>query len=283
MSPEGESGEKLRASVEKYRNLRPLNLVPGVQYGFSDASFGNMAYSKADQWPGQDVGANRRRFAQIAGFDEKDMVVMSPVHGLNILNVGRDDIGKNLPVADGLITTEPNVVLGLCPADCGPILISNRNADFVALLHAGLQGAEKGIISKGVKMLGEMGFDPREMVAGVGPMIGCYPGTWIDTNTPDLWMPHIDVPGVGLSGVEVVRVGESFRIKPKNSGDVMWVEMQNFCRDGLENAGIPKENIGVSGFCTSCGAEQGTAFSHTVSVRDSKPIGRFLAEVEIAR
>ncbi|MEK9200413.1 MAG: polyphenol oxidase family protein [Patescibacteria group bacterium] len=279
MALEGESGDRLQAAVERYRNLSTLNAVPGIRYGFSDRSFRNMSLVWNKDWPDEDAQKNINAFAEAAGFDPKQLRTMLPMHGRDIVVLPEDDRDGELPNAAIFITKKPGVVLGLKPADCAPVILSNKNGEFVAMVHAGSKGLEIGVIDAAVNRLRKMGYDPLEIVAGIGPMAGCYERGHIDTDKPEDWLPYVEVPGEP-DGVVVDGHNDKFRIHPKREGDVMWVQLNSVCRARLEQAGLEAKHISDSGFCTVCEAEQGKTFSHSVAKRDHKPVGRFLAYVE---
>jgi copper oxidase (laccase) domain-containing protein len=79
--------------------------------------------------------------------------------------------------ADGMMTDERQIVLGIQTADCVPVLVADRETGAVAAFHAGWRGTVQGIVQSGVgRMCAEYGCRPGRLVAAVGPCIGvcCY-------------------------------------------------------------------------------------------------------------
>ena len=79
--------------------------------------------------------------------------------------------------ADGLMTGEPGLLLGVQTADCIPVLVADRKRRAVAAFHAGWRGTVKRIVETGVgRMRLEFGSRPEDLVAAIGPGIGacCY-------------------------------------------------------------------------------------------------------------
>lgn len=78
---------------------------------------------------------------------------------------------------DGMITSEPGVLLGVQTADCTPVLVADRRRKVIAAFHAGWRGTVRRIVENGVgRMRLEFGSHPEDMVAAIGPSIGacCY-------------------------------------------------------------------------------------------------------------
>jgi hypothetical protein len=276
----GPSLEKRRGE-ELSGGIRVLDNVPGILYGFSDFSYGNMAASRANNWPGQDYRANRKRFACDVGFDATKLICMVPVHGMEVVKVDKSSLAGELPEADGLITADKGVVLGLCPADCAPIIIASKEGEVVSLIHAGWKGAESGVIERAVEMFGEMGYTPEKLVAGVGPMAHCYERPFIDTLSPDKWSEMVVPVGGGLQEVDVKDNGNGvYRLSPHGGGN-LWIDLHRVCTEILNKCGVREENVEVSKSCTVCSALEGKQFSQMVSNMDHLkwPVGRFLAVV----
>jgi YfiH family protein len=79
--------------------------------------------------------------------------------------------------ADGLMTDEPGLLLGVQTADCIPVLVADRKRRAVAAFHAGWRGTAKRIVENGVgRMRLEFGSRPEDLIAAIGPGVGacCY-------------------------------------------------------------------------------------------------------------
>lgn len=73
--------------------------------------------------------------------------------------------------ADAIVTDQKNVALSVVTADCAPILFSDPDAGVIAAAHAGWQGARTGIIENTVSSMRDLGADPENIVAAIGPCI----------------------------------------------------------------------------------------------------------------
>lgn len=75
--------------------------------------------------------------------------------------------------ADASVTRTANRVLAIMTADCLPIMISNKQGDEIAAIHAGWRGLADGVIESTLEMLQS----PRkDLLAWIGPGIcgNCY-------------------------------------------------------------------------------------------------------------
>lgn len=75
------------------------------------------------------------------------------------------------PPADGLVTADPRVVLGILAADCAPVLFADVTAGVVGAAHAGWKGALYGVLSATVAAMERLGARRDRIVAAVGPCI----------------------------------------------------------------------------------------------------------------
>jgi hypothetical protein len=81
------------------------------------------------------------------------------------------------PKADGAMTDERGVLLGIQTADCIPVIVADKKRRVVAAFHAGWRGTAKRIVELGVgRMRLEFGSEPKDLIAAIGPGIGacCY-------------------------------------------------------------------------------------------------------------
>jgi YfiH family protein len=112
------------------------------------------------------VSMNQAKLREQVG----EIVVMSQVHGDNVVVV--EQVPSEVPVADALITSNPNLALVVMVADCIPLLL--RSEKLVAAVHVGRAGLVNSIALKTIAMMRELG--AIEIVGFVGPAIcgSCY-------------------------------------------------------------------------------------------------------------
>lgn len=115
---------------------------------------------------------------------------------------------------DALITFEKGLPIGVCTADCVPILIYAPDVEGVAAVHAGWKGALGGIIDNTLNILEEYGAKTENLIVVFGPSISkdlyevdkelaekFFSAGFIDyvshPNGED-GKPHIDLQGVNV-------------------------------------------------------------------------------------
>lgn len=96
-----------------------------------------------------------------------NVIKMNQVHSADCLYV--NEIPKELPSVDALITDRAGLQLAVKTADCAPILLADTKAHLVAAIHAGWKGAFQGIIENTLLKMLELGAHVDNIVAGIGP------------------------------------------------------------------------------------------------------------------
>ena len=144
--------------------------IPGIHHGF------------IGRIPGLDVKVEREaalaRLEEFhvaarhqAGLRDHVFITANQVHGSEVTIVDAQSTAQ-IANADGLITADPRVCLGIHVADCGPVFIVDPERRVIALLHSGRKGSELGITTVAIeKMQREFGSDPAKMVVQLGPCI----------------------------------------------------------------------------------------------------------------
>lgn len=78
--------------------------------------------------------------------------------------------------ADGQVTAQKNVALGMFAADCLPVLMADAEAGVIGAAHCGRRGLQSGVIGATVEKMVAKGAKPERIVATLGPCIcgDCY-------------------------------------------------------------------------------------------------------------
>ncbi|MDP0491053.1 MAG: polyphenol oxidase family protein [Verrucomicrobiota bacterium JB023] len=107
-----------------------------------------------------------------AGFSWDQLYRAEQVHGNQLAIVPDGGAARLLPEVDGLLTAEPNVVLGIYVADCGLIWLVDSKTGALGLLHSGKKGTEGNILGEAVKKMERaFGTCPADLVGVLGPCI----------------------------------------------------------------------------------------------------------------
>jgi YfiH family protein len=193
------------------------------------------------------IRTNRSRF--LKGLQLKDIQLALPrqIHGNRTAIV---TVAREYADTDALITDKPGIGLTIQVADCLPIFLYDSNRLCIGLVHAGWRGTVNQIALHAVHaMISEYRSNPADIRAFIGPSIGplCYE-----------------------VGNEVI---PKFKRKYVHDGHVnLWQCNQ----DQLIQAGIPVQQIQISGICTHCHSE--LFYSHRA---DGVRTGRMMAVMMI--
>lgn len=120
------------------------------------------------------VAENRRRLCLWAGLRPDRLAVMGQVHGA-VVRIA-DQPGQYAET-DGLLTSEPGLMLGVLTADCIPLILYDPMHAAGGVIHCGWRPLVAGIAENAVALMGETwGSDPADIIAILGPGAGvcCY-------------------------------------------------------------------------------------------------------------
>lgn len=210
----------------------------------------NLGYATGDD-PAA-VTENRRRLCAALGLDPGTLVVARQVHGDRLCWVGRRHAGRGargpgdaIVARDGLLTVEPGLPLCVSTADCLPVVIAAADGAFAAV-HAGWRGLLSGVVGRAAR---ELARRHGLAAAVVGPSLGpcCFR---VDGTLRERFRRRF--PGCVAAGAETVD---------------LWA----LAVADLVAAGLPRDQVTVSGVCTSC---DGRFYSYR---RDGGLTGRHLA------
>jgi polyphenol oxidase len=116
------------------------------------------------------VKRNRKIILETLELESEDVISANQVHGDNIAVI-KGYVPLDFADADGIITTAPNLPIGVLTADCVPILYADIHHKIVGVAHAGWKGAFLDIHLKMIKKFKDMGASPGDIRAVIGPSI----------------------------------------------------------------------------------------------------------------
>ncbi|HEX4209384.1 MAG TPA: peptidoglycan editing factor PgeF [Candidatus Binataceae bacterium] len=167
--------------------------------------------------------------------------LLAQVHRAEVLRVHNGDsiLEGGRPSADGLVTTEAGIALGIFSADCVPVLLYDATAHAAAALHAGWRGTLANIAAAGLKVMTSAGARGARIRAAIGPAIGpcCFE---VDAELANEFGRRIPAAAAFTrSG----RPGKAY------------LDLRNIVRRQLEIAGLNPREIRILGPCTRCHAD----------------------------
>jgi hypothetical protein len=223
---------------EKYSGL--LHGFMGRRGGKSSGPYAglNTSYRVGDD--PKNVSQNVCDVKLAVGIHDGRVVTMRQMHGDNVVEV-KDRSLKEAGEADGMITGEKDLYLGVLTADCVPLLFVAPQQKLVAAVHAGWRGTLAGIAEKTVRLF-ESRYDvpAADLEVALGPSIGpcCY------EVKDDVAGPLMKRWGRLTTPSVVVKDGKSF------------INLRRLNRDILRGAGVPGNQLFQVGPCTSCAADE---------------------------
>lgn len=215
----------------------------------------NLGTSTLDQQ--HSVEGNRSLLIRAFGGPGDALLTVRQTHGNDILVIDtyNEDVSHFLTVeCDAIITNQPGIMIGVCVADCVPILLLDPEKRVAAAVHAGWRGTAARLVCKTVEaMKVHFGCNPAALQAAIGPCIMqcCY---------------EVDAPvrQAFLQG------GVAWDSVSSPSGDNKWMlDLAAVNHELLTSAGIPSPAIQAANMCVCCQRE--LFFSHR---RDNGETGR---------
>lgn len=118
------------------------------------------------------VVENRRRVAHALDLRSDAPITVHQQHTSTVAVVDDQWTPETRPVADGMVTRQKSVGLGILTADCAPVLFADAEAGVIGAAHAGWRGARSGVIENTVATMVQLGARTDRIRAAIGPCIG---------------------------------------------------------------------------------------------------------------
>ena len=228
--------------TQQYEQSAALTAVSGVRHGFfgrkGGSSLGefaenNMSIAVGDEPRAVDI--NRTGAAEALGFRRNQLFLLKQVHSANVHRLSERPVEDVAVEADAIVTRLPLMALGILTADCTPILLADQQAGVLGAAHAGWRGAVDGIVGNTVAAMVELGADPANIVAAIGPTISgenyevgphfmedftkLRPDGWRHFSTRNSGRAHFDLPGFVAAELQRAGVASIERVGGCTYGD----------------------------------------------------------------
>lgn len=173
--------------------------------------------------------------------------MVNQVHGKEVITMRRGTpVPHPRPDADALVSDAANVAVAVRAADCVPLLMGDRSRGVVAAVHAGWRGTVMGVAVEALNALTrEFGTRPQDLIVAVGPNIGacCY----------EVGSELVDA--FAAAGHERYLIDRWFLSPPPPRGSTvrsaLTLDVARANVDQLLLAGVPEDQIFISGLCTA--------------------------------
>jgi len=223
-------------------NLRAAHVPHGFTTrngGLSCGSFTSLNLGRAVGDDPAAVATNRITVLRALSLEALHTVEAQQVHGARVAIVTAADSGRIVDGVDGLITTDPTVVVAVHTADCVPVLLAAPAQGTVAAVHAGWRGIAGGVLGEAVRVMSqELACAADELLAAIGPSIGpcCY---------------EVDDPVIA----QLRRWAWWQDVISANARGRWQLDLRAAARSQLVGMGVRAERIDTIGLCTKCRAE----------------------------
>jgi YfiH family protein len=155
-----------------------LSALPGIRHGFftrgggvSDGFYDSLNGGLGSGDKPARVAENRARMAAALGVAADHLVTAYQIHSPDVVVAEAPWTRAGAPRADAVVTRVRGLAVGVTTADCGPLLLADREAGVIGAAHAGWKGALAGVIEAAVAAMERLGAARARTVAALGPMI----------------------------------------------------------------------------------------------------------------
>ncbi|MEF3279482.1 MAG: peptidoglycan editing factor PgeF [Elusimicrobiota bacterium] len=183
--------------------------------------------------------------------DYKDLSLNIPVfllnqkHTDNIIFLNDYNMLTQKITGDSIITNLKNVAIAIKTADCLPILIADKNKNFVSCVHSGWRGTAKNIAGKSVMEIKKnFSVSDENIVVAIGPSIckNCY-------------IVRNDV-------IDEIRKIIDFKFYHEIDNEHFKIDLKEINVHLLIKEGIKPENIDIINDCTYCKNDEYQSFRY---------------------
>ena len=184
----------------------------------------------------------------------EDVFICKQIHSASVMEWQADRVANTVE-ADGVLTRHHHPI-AVITADCLPILFASNNGDWVAAVHGGWKGLQRGIIASAVQRFAAEGVAVDQLQVAIGPSIKpcCYEVSAafiaeFQSDQGHLW-PHRQAPWSAEQPAPLL-TPEIAPPQARQAGSA-WFDLSGYGLMLLQAAGIRREQIEVSEVCTYC-------------------------------
>ncbi len=160
--------------------LAPLSspLLERARHGFftreggvSTGPYASLNCSTRSGDTAENLAQNRARVASHMGVQADCLLGVTQVHGPTVITATSPWPAGSGAAADALVTSNPDLAIGVITADCAPVLFSTAQGTIVGAAHAGWRGALSGVLEATIEAMLALGAAREDLSAVVGPCI----------------------------------------------------------------------------------------------------------------
>lgn len=186
----------------------------------------------------------RLQFCELMGIDLDHLAMPRQSHTTRVLIIGDDYLNASieqqeamLEDVDALVTSLPDLCIGVNTADCVPIALADPSTGIIAIAHAGWRGTVGRIALKTVEAMKSLGAKPCNILATMGASI-CANCFEVGDEVPQ----SFEKAGFNLSTI----------MHRNPSTGKAHINLQEANRQVLVDAGLLPLNITLPTACSRC-------------------------------
>ena len=210
--------------------------------GISGGIYESMNLSAAFTDDPENVQENWRRFLCSCGIPGDRVVIGKQIHSAIVHVAGASDLRDPADLsdrieADGYVTKEKGVPLAVTTADCVPVLLEDRVHGVIGAIHSGWRGTVQDINGEAIRKMTELGADPAEIRAAIGPAIDrcCF-----------------EVGEEVIRGIARLLSSDASGFYEKKTNGKYLLDLRGVVRARYLELGLLPEHIETIGGCTMC-------------------------------
>lgn len=222
-----------------------------------------------------DISVNRREFEQRSG---RRLLVLDQVHGTDVVDLTCHDLrspacSHETLRADGWFgrladLRNAEVAIGIRSADCAPVLMFDKDLNFVSLLHCGWRGTVEGGLLNGISLFKAHSVN----VADIWVVVGPHATRWSYKIGPDVEPCFTQALDRCAGAVSSKLVSVIHRRNVANQGLASFGDIGALLTCQALEQGILQKRVMVSGLDTILSSELFYSFR-----REGKKSGRHLS------
>ena len=105
------------------------------------------------------------------GLSNQNLIIGKQIHSNKVIYLKKNYNLNKILTADGFITQNKNLVLGILTADCAPIFFHDSINNTIAAAHAGWKGCLKNICESVINSMKKVNCKSKNIKAIIGPCI----------------------------------------------------------------------------------------------------------------
>jgi len=156
-------------TIIQHDDYKPTSIVygfigrdfPSKRHDYRQRESSNASYA--------DIEASKTKVLEAFGGQHKKLSILHQCHSGDAIIV--NEVGDGLIRADGQVTSNKEILLGIETADCVPVLFIDEVNCIVGAAHAGWKGAIANILDNTIEKMRKLGANTDRIVAIIGPCI----------------------------------------------------------------------------------------------------------------